>query len=100
MSKWRTWLLLGASGVLAASAGYFASGVLGSAFQAPTQTVTIDVGQGSTGATGPAGPAGPPGPKGDPGTPGAESCPTGSTFKAVTFNTPGGHTTIWTCVAG
>jgi|SRR5262252_9422688 len=99
MSRWRTWLLLSASGILAAVAGFFASGVIGSVFQAPTETVTVNIPTG-TGAQGPQGDPGPAGPKGDPGSPGAESCPTGSTFKAVKFNAPGGQTTIWTCVAG
>lgn len=79
----------------AGSAGFLASQALGLGQQAPTKTVTIDVG---TGARGEPGPAGPPGPKGDPGTPGAESCPTGSTFTAVVVNAPKGQTTLWTCV--
>lgn len=54
--------------------------------------------QGPKGDAGPQGIPGPPGPKGDPGSPGAESCPTGSTFKAVLFNSPGGQTVIYTCV--
>jgi|SRR5215471_3862352 len=89
--------LMTASGVLAAGTGYLASIALGLGSQAPTTTVTVDIPTG-TGPQGPAGPAGPPGPKGDPGSPGAESCPTGSTFKAVLFNAPGGQTTIYTCV--
>lgn len=84
------------SGLLAASAGYFVAAAFGLGQQAPTKTVTIDVG---TGATGQPGPPGPPGPRGEPGLPGAENCPTGSSFTAVTINTPGGHTTLWTCVA-
>ena len=85
----RFWLL-GAALALAAGTGFLATQALGLGQQAPTKTVTIDVGTSTT--------PGPPGPKGDPGSPGAESCPTGSTFTAVQINTPGGHTTLWTCV--
>jgi len=109
--------------LLAGLSGFFVATALGLGSQAPTETVTINAGastvpgppgpagpQGDPGPAGPkgdtgakgeignTGPAGPPGPKGDPGTPGAESCPTGSTFKAVLFNAPGGQTTIYTCV--
>jgi len=66
--------------------------------QAPTKTVTVNVGTGATGPQGPQGLPGPPGPKGDPGTPGAESCPTGSTFSAVVLNHPGGQIVMYTCV--
>jgi len=88
----RTFWPLAVALAFAGSAGFFAAQALGIGSQAPTSTVTVDVGTGVTGPQGPAGPAGPPG------SPGAESCPTGSTFKAVLFNTPGGHTTIYTCV--
>lgn len=89
--------LLVASLALAATSGVAASIAL-SQSSPPASTVTIDVG--GTGPAGPPGPPGPPGPKGDPGTGGsAESCPAGSTFKAVRINTQGGHVTIWTCVA-
>src|SRR4029077_11000871 len=98
MSRWRVYLLMGASAALAVATGFFAASVIGSSFQAPTETTTVNFPTG-TGEAGPPGPPGPPGPKGDPGSPGAESCPTGSTFKAVKFNAPGGQTTIWTCVA-
>lgn len=89
--------LLAAAVALAGSAGYLAATAIGLGAQAPTDTVTVNFPTG-TGEQGPAGPSGPPGPKGDPGSPGAESCPTGSTFKAVLFNAPGGQTTIYTCV--
>lgn len=89
-------LAVAGSSLLVASGGLGAAAVVSSNQQAPASTVTVDVGTG--GASTVPGPPGPPGPKGDPGTPGAEGCPTGSTFKAVLFNTPGGHTTIWTCV--
>jgi hypothetical protein len=92
-----TWLALGGALALAAASGYLASVALGVGQQAPTDTVTVNFPTGGT-TPGPAGPPGPPGPKGDPGTPGAESCPTGSTFKGVLFNAPGGQTTIYTCV--
>ena len=79
-------LLMAAALVLAAGAGVLASTAFGIGQQAPARTVTIDV---ATGATGPPGP---------PGSPGAESCPTGYTFGAVVFNTPGGHQQIATCL--
>ena len=94
----RFWLLAAAV-VLAAGSGFLASKALGIGQQAPTATTTIDIPSGST-TPGPQGPPGPKGDKGDPGTPGAESCPTGSKFTAVVVNAPGGHTTLWTCVAG
>lgn len=84
-------LLAGGAGVLGAYAISAASGP-------PTATTTVNVGQGATGPAGPPGPAGPAGPQGDPGSGGAETCPTGSTFKAVVLNAPGGQTEIWTCV--
>lgn len=77
--------------VLAATAGVLASAAFGVGQQAPTSTVTVDVGTGARGPTGPQGVAG---------SPGAESCPTGSTFKAVVFvQQSKGPTTIFTCVA-
>jgi hypothetical protein len=72
-----------------------AATAIGVGSQAPTRTVTIDVG---TGATGPAGPQGPPGPPGPAGSPGAESCPTGSTFSAVVVIANGHTTTLYACV--
>lgn len=88
---------------LAGVAGYGASVALGlgTAGSPPTQTTTVNVGQGATGPPGETGPAGPQGPKGDPGPAGGggpEDCPTGSSFQAVVLNAPGGHTEIWTCV--
>lgn len=89
--------LLVASLALAATAGVMTSLAL-SQSSPPADTVTIDAG--GTGPQGPPGPPGPPGPKGDSGAAGgAESCPAGSTFRGVRINTPGGHVTIWTCVA-
>jgi len=88
---------LAAALVFAGGDGFFVTQALGLGSQQPTQTVTVDIPTG-TGAQGPAGPAGPPGPKGDPGSPGAESCPTGYTFSAVVFNSPGGQRTIATCL--
>jgi hypothetical protein len=73
-----------------------ATAVSGSSQQAPAQTTTITV---SDGTTGPQGPAGPQGPPGKDGTGGAETCPSGSTFQAVVINTPGGHVEMWVCVA-
>jgi hypothetical protein len=103
LSNWKVLLLSAASLVLAASTGYLAATAfgLGTAGSPPTVTTTVNVGQGQTGPpgpqgeTGPAGPAGPPGPAGGGGP---EDCPTGSTFKAVILNAPGGQTEIWTCV--
>lgn len=86
----KPYLLLGSAIVLAAAAGLLTATALGVGAQAPTQTTTITLTNGEPG------PAGPPGP---PGTPGAEGCPSGSTFGALRINHPGGHVTIWTCVA-
>src|SRR5580765_1599214 len=92
-------LAIVASGTLAASAGYFAATALGLGAQAPTTTTTVQVGAGATGPAGPPGPAGPAGPQGPAGAGGADQCPTGSTFKAVVLNQPGGHIELWVCVA-
>jgi hypothetical protein len=83
------------STVLAAGAGGLGAVALGAgqASGPPLTTTTISV------AAGPAGPAGPPGPPGPAGTGGAEQCPAGSTFQAVQVNHPGGHITLWVCVA-
>jgi hypothetical protein len=89
----RPFLALGAAIALAAGAGFLASTALSIGTQAPTKTTTITLTNGATGPTGPAGPTGPSG------TPGAENCPTGSEFEALTIDHPGGHVTIWTCVA-
>jgi hypothetical protein len=70
--------------------------ISGSSQQAPTTTTTITL---TSGEPGPAGPAGPAGPPGKDGTPGVENCPQGSTFGALVINHPGGHVTIWTCIA-
>jgi len=80
-------LIVGLS--FAGGAGFLTATAFGVGQQAPARTVTIDVGTGATGATGPPGP---------PGSPGAESCPSGYTFGAVVFNTPGGHQQIATCL--
>lgn len=91
--------------VLAGASGFLASVALSGSAQAPTQTVTLSVASGPQGPAGPAGPqgptgdTGPAGPRGEPGTGGAEDCPVGSTFKAVVIDHPGGHVTLWTCVA-
>jgi hypothetical protein len=92
---------LGVAGVLAAAGGAFAAvAITAASGQPPTETVTVNVGQGATGPQGPAGPAGATGPAGAEGAGGADQCPPGSTFKAVILNAPGGQTEIWTCVAG
>jgi len=91
-------LLIASSVVLAGGAGFLAAGGVSALTQAPSKTVTINVGQGTQGPKGDTGPAGPPGPKGDPGSPGAESCIAGSTFGALVINHPGGQTTIYTCI--
>ncbi len=82
----RPTLLLVAALALAGGGGFLAATAVGVGQQDPARTVTIDVG---TGVQGPPGP---------PGAPGAESCPTGYTFGAVVFNTPGGHQQIATCL--
>lgn len=80
---------------LAGASGFMTAAALGIGTQAPTVTTTISV---ATGPQGPKGDPGPPGPQGPKGDPGAENCPTGSTFKAVLINHPGGQTIIYTCV--
>jgi hypothetical protein len=94
----RNALLLAGGFTLATGSGFLAAEALGVGAQAPTATTTVNVGQGAAGPTGPSGPAGPAGPTGPAGSGGAENCPTGSTFKAVLLNAPGGQTEIWTCV--
>ena len=80
---------------LAAASGFLANVALGiGSAGAPTATTTINVGTGEQGPAGPPGPPGPPGPAGG----GADSCPTGSTFKAVVVSAPGGHVEMWVCV--
>src|SRR5262245_13143253 len=86
--------LLAAALVLAAAAGVFTAIAVGTSAQEPTRTVTIEVG----GLQGPAVPTGPQGPPGPPGPAGTTSCPSGYTFGAVVFNTPGGHQQIATCL--
>jgi|SRR5262245_6251831 len=64
---------IGAGLILAGACGAFVATALGTSSQEPTQTVTINAGEGATGPTGPAGPAGdigPAGPKGEIGPPG------------------------------
>lgn len=107
----KVWAAAVAMIALAAASGFLAATALSQVGGAPSETVTVDVGtgergppgppgeQGERGPAGPQGERGPAGPKGDPGDPGAESCPTGSTFKAVRVNGVGGHVTIWGCVA-
>jgi hypothetical protein len=96
-------LVLGGALALAATSGFFASVALGlgTATGPPTVTTTISVGAGPTGETGPAGPPGETGPTGPvgPAGGGADDCPTGSSFEAVELNHPGGHVTVWVCVA-
>ena len=95
LNQARGYLFLGVALTLAAGAGLLAAAALGTGSQTPARTVTINVAPGATGPTGPAGPPGPPGPAG---SPGVESCPSGYTFGAVVFNTPGGHQQIATCL--
>jgi hypothetical protein len=90
--------VVGGALALAGVSGFFVSKAIGAAQQAPATTVTVDVGTGEQGPPGPKGDTGPMGPAGTAGG-GAEACPTGSTFGAVRINSPGGHVTIWTCVA-
>ena len=75
----------------------YAAVAAGTSAPPPTKTVTINV------ATGPAGPVGPPGPKGDTGPQGPAgsfSCFTGFVPGVVIINSPGGQTSIYTCVKG
>jgi len=63
--------------VLAGVTGFLASTALGIGSSSPpteTTTITIPAAQ-------------------------AETCPTGSTFKALEIDHPGGHVTIYTCIA-
>lgn len=96
--------------ILAVGSGYLASVALTAGNSVPPGiTTTVNVATGQTGPQGPPGPAGdtgakgetgatgPQGPPGEPGG-GAEICPTGSTFGELVINSPGGHTTIWTCI--
>src|SRR5580765_931767 len=98
----RSAVLLAASLTLAAGTGYLTAKALSASEQAPTVTTTIELGTGAQGPAGPPGPRGEPGLKGDTGPPGpagTEACPPGSSFGAVQLNHPGGHVTIWVCVA-
>jgi len=75
---------------LAGTAGFLASGAIGQ--EAPTRTVTVDVG------TGPQGPPGPAGPKGDPGPAGAFTCLVGYSPGILLINHAGGHVRVYTCL--
>jgi hypothetical protein len=92
-SKTAVWIASGS--LLAGGAGYLTSEALSQGAQAPTKTVTVNVG---TGEQGPPGAEGPPGPPGPAGTGGAENCPPGSTFGKLVINHPGGQTSILTCI--
>lgn len=83
--------------VLAGVAGFAAAvAIAQSTGSPPTVTTTVSVGAGEQGPPGPTGPAGPEGPAGDPG---AESCPVGSTFKAVRIiQQAQGPVEMWVCV--
>jgi hypothetical protein len=114
---------LGASLVLAGSSGFLTAQALGQ--DGEPRTVTINAGeqgppgppgpegpegppgpaspgtQGPPGPVGPAGPAGPAGPVGPPGTGGGGPCagaPPGYSAGILVINTPGGQTSLWTCL--
>lgn len=99
----RAFLAIGALSFLAAG-GFAGAAITSSSSQPSTKTVTISVPAGGTGPTGPAGPrgavgaTGPKGAVGPTGPPGAVVCNTGYSYGDVIFNTPGGHTTIQTCI--
>ena len=79
MARIRTFAPLVLALVLAGTAGFLASTALGiGSSSPPTQTTTITIPTASQG--------------------GAEACPTGSTFKALEIDHPGGHVTIYTCI--
>jgi hypothetical protein len=85
---------VGASALLAASAGLFAAVAFSaSSAQTPSTTTTINAAVGTQGPTGPKGPAGPTGPAG------VSDCPPGFVFGEVVVNHGGGKLTIATCIA-
>ena len=81
-------ILIAASAVFAAGAGYLTSVALSQTGEPPSRTVTVDVG------TGPAGPPGPAGEKGEPGQPGprGEPGPAGPPGPAGDFTCIDGYT--------
>lgn len=104
---------------LAGSCGYLTATAFGQESGGPERTVTIDVGTGEQGPVGPPGPAGevgaqgeqgpagergaqgeqgPVGPAGPPGPAGGMTCKAGFEPGTLVINTPGGQTTIWTCL--
>ena len=103
-ARWRTFVLGGASLVLAATTGFLVSATMVQGQAEPTRTVTVDVAtgpQGPAGERGPAGPQGDPGPQGPPGpagSPGSSTCPPGYEPGDVRINHPGGQVTIRTCI--
>jgi hypothetical protein len=86
-----TAVILAAALLAAGGAGFLTAQVIA---QAPTKTVTIDVGKGEPG---PAGPPGPPGPRGPAGPAGGLECPPGYVLIDLVINHPGGKTTILAC---
>jgi hypothetical protein len=88
-----------AAGGLAAAA----ISALGSA-PAPTKTVTVNVGEGTTGPTGTRGPSGAAGVSGPTGAVGATGpsggfeCLAGYSPGILVLNAPGGQTKIYTCI--
>ena len=110
------YLLLGAAATCASLTGFFVSQAFSAGSQAPTKTVTVDVGTGETGPPGPKGEQGEVGPKGEqgetglkgdigtqgppgpPGPTGGISCPTGFSEGDLVINHPGGQVTLFTCL--
>jgi len=81
----------------AGGAGFLAATSIGAGTQAPTQTVTIDVGTGAQGPPGPVGPVGPQGPAGPTGPAGLE-CISGFAPGILVINAPKGQVTLYTCL--
>ena len=82
-------LLLAGGVALTGTGGYLASQAFSAAPSPAVTTVTVDVATGPRGATGPAGPAG---------QDGGQSCPAGFVTGHLVINSPGGQTTIYTCI--
>jgi len=87
-------ILIAGSLILACGSGILTAQALGINSAGTTRTITITIPAAIPGPKGDPGPQGPPGPKGDSGA----QCPSGYTDGKVVFNTPGGHTDIWTCI--
>lgn len=123
MTRWRTFVLGGASLVFAASTGFLTASTFAQGPNEPSRTVTIDVAtgptgpqgpqgkqgpigeRGPTGEQGPPGERGPTGEQGPPGPPGPGGGPCGGAPPGyepgiLVINHPGGQVTIFTCIRG